>query len=468
MLRAILLSLFLLLLPQEAQAAPSPEIDPVRLEMSVGKSRIVRTEAKVSRISLASPEHADIILLSPTQVYIRAKQAGSTNLTLWNDNERLSGVFDLVITPDVAPLKEMLHRVLPEEPRIKVLTANDSVTLSGPVSSSTNLAAAMSLAEAYAPDKVINLMHVGGVHQVMLEVRVAEMSRSLARRLGVNLSYVFEGQLLQGQLGYTFLKKLTGFDKEGRFILADNVNSALTLKQGDVYYSAFIDALKENGLVKILAEPNLVCLSGEEADFLAGGEIPVPVPQGLGTVGIEYKSFGVSLSFKPTVLSQERLSIQVEPEVSELDFTNAIDMSGVTVPAISTRRASTRVELKSGQTFAIAGLIRDNLREAAARFPVLGDVPVLGSLFRSSEFQKDQTELVILVTPHLAKPLDKRAEKLPTDGLNEPNDLEFYMLGMLEGAEKSPDAGRAPAPPSGGKRTGFDGDFGQILPGEEQ
>ncbi|MDP2268080.1 MAG: type II and III secretion system protein family protein, partial [Deltaproteobacteria bacterium] len=220
-----------------------------------------------------------------------------------------------------------------------------------------------------------------------------------------------------------------------------------------------IDALKENGLTKVLAEPTLITTSGRTANFLAGGEYPVPIPSRDG-ISIEYKTFGVGLSFTPTVLSNEKISIEVKPEVSELDFTNAVAISGYVVPGLSTRRVSTVIELADGQSFAVAGLLKEDVREIVSKFPLLGDIPILGVLFRSTSFQKNETELVIIVTPHLVKPVDMAKQSLPTDAFVEPDDFEFYLLGSLEGRGKAP----PDAAPARSNKGGLDGDFGHITP----
>jgi pilus assembly protein CpaC len=309
-----------------------------------------------------------------------------------------------------------------------------------------NLSQVLSLAESYAPKKVTNLLEVGGIHQVMLEVRVAEMNRELLRRLGVNIAYV-KGN----SFGVSALNNLTTLVKPsdatlgaaaagGPFGLAlsQSINALFRIQDGGATWTGFVDALKQNNLVKVLAEPTLIALSGREASFLAGGEFPIPVPQALGVVTIHYKSFGVGLVFSPTVLSQNKINMTVTPEVSELDFANAISIQGFLIPAITTRRASTTIELADGQSFAIAGLLRDTVREQVAKFPVLGDIPVLGALFRSSSFQKNETELIIIVTPHLVKPLDVAKQTLPTERFIEPNDLEFYLMGQTEGSSPGP------------------------------
>lgn len=439
--------------------AQSGHLVPARLELAVGRSMVIAAPQNVERVALSSPEAADILLLTPRQIYLSAKKAGSATLTLWAGEGRVVAVHELAIIPDVAPLKEALHRVMPHETGIHVMAAGESITLSGTATSPGAVTSALALAEAYAPEKVINLLQIGGVQQVMLEVRVAEMTRSLARRLGVNLQYAFQNQLLFS----TMLDQLTRLQADGTTFLNENVNAFYRFNKGQGTWSGFIDALKENGVIKVLAEPNLVCLSGEKADFLAGGEIPVPVPSGLGTVSIEWKPFGVGLAFRPTVLGGTRINIEVKPEVSELDYSNKVEIQGFEIPAIRTRRATTMVELESGQSFAIAGLINDSMREANSRFPLLGDVPVLGSLFSSKEYQRNETELVIIVTPHLAKPMDMASHRLPTDGFVEPSDVEFFLFGDLDGGRLATRPASAVVPQAGQASGGFDGHFGPAM-----
>lgn len=328
-------------------------------------------------------------------------------------------------------LKAKLREVLPDED-VRITATHDSITLFGEVSSAINQSRALALAEAYAPKKVINLLQVSGVHQVMLEVRVAEMSRSLTRRLqtsalGLNYGVFRNG----GVFRIGLLNELTAFATS-----AFPATALLSFNRGGLDLTGFIDALKEEGLVKILAEPTLVTLSGQEASFLAGGEFPVPVPQDLNTLTVEFKTFGVGLTFTPTVLGKSKISMRVAPEVSDLDFANAITVSGFRVPALTVRRAATVIELDSGQSFAIAGLLNDTVRQVVSKFPGLGDIPILGALFRSSSFQKNETELIIIVTPRLVQPLEQAQQPLPTDQFIEPNDLEFFLQGRMEGSGK--------------------------------
>jgi pilus assembly protein CpaC len=294
----------------------------------------------------------------------------------------------------------------------------------------------------------------------MLEVRVAEMARSVTKRLGINFNWVngdkFGASLLGGltELVKPDQANIASGGPFGLFV-TPAVNALFRFNSGNTTWTGFVDALQTDGLAKVLAEPTLIAMSGQNANFLAGGEFPVPVPQGLGTVAIEYKAYGVSLSFIPTVLSQEKINIKVTPEVSELDFSTAVQFSGFVIPGITTRKASTTIELADGQSFAIAGLLRENILEDIQKFPLLGEIPVLGALFRSESFRKNETELIIIVTPHLVKPLNMAKQTLPTDFYVEPTDAEFYLEGLLTGRQRSND------PSLTGE---LEGDFGHAIP----
>ena len=456
---ALVFILALLIFPTISLASDAIELQTLetqKLTLVSGKSIVLRSAAPVSRVSVAAPEVADFLILSANEIYITGKAAGSTNLTLWQ-NKKLVAIFDLEVGYDLSRLKQEMHEILPEEEALQVISTNDSITLSGKISSAANLSQAVALVKSYAPEnKVNNFVEVGGVHQVMLEVRVAEMGRSLTRRLGIN----FAGQK-GDQFGVSLLGNLAQLQDAivgvNPLLASPAVNALFRFDTGDVTWTGIIDALKEDGLVKILAEPTLITLSGQSANFLAGGEFPVPVPQGLGTVGIEYKPFGVGLIFTPTVLNKDKISIQVTPEVSELDFSTAVLIEGFVTPGITTRRASTTVELGDGQSFAIAGLLRETVLINVQKFPILGDIPILGALFQSKSFQKRKTELVIIVTPHLVKPLDMAKVSLPTDFYVEPSATEFYLFGKVEGSEKN-----KPVTASGA----LDGEFGHSMPDE--
>ncbi|HTZ41538.1 MAG TPA: type II and III secretion system protein family protein [Syntrophales bacterium] len=447
------------------------------LVLAVGKSTIVESSDVIRRVSVAAPEIADTVILTTRQIYVTGKASGVTTITVWSDANRIAAVFDVEVTPDVLALRQKIHQMFPEEKGVNVVAANDSITLSGSVSNAANLSQITKLAEAYAPldkstqkPKILNLLEASGIQQVMLEVRVAEMSRSLMRRLGVNFNWISNGTF-----GISLLNSLSKLPASGwpgnPLTVSGNVTGIFQFTNGATTWTAFVDALKENGLTKILAEPTLITLSGRPASFLAGGEYPIPVPQstsgGSTIITIEYKTFGVALNFTPTVLGNGKISMMVNPEVSDLDFSRGVNLQGYTIPSLNTRRVSTVIELADGQSFAVAGLLKDDLREVVDKYPVLGDIPILGVLFRSSTYQKNETELVVIVTPHLVKPVDMTKQTLPTDQFVDPDDFEFYLLGSLEGRAKG-ESTKPPVPtaavPGMKKGSGLEGDFGYMKP----
>jgi pilus assembly protein CpaC len=418
------------------------------INLSVGESTVRGCGGDTWLVSVGNPAIADVELKKTGKrmyVLITAKDVGSTNIVICKGKD-CANAYNLKVWEYIDPcnfLKKKLKEVLPDE-HIKVTAAGDSIILSGEVSSTVNISTAMELAKAFVEceKKLVNLMQVGGVQQVMLEVRVAEMGRKLMRELGINWSYV------SGDFSISYFNELTN-GITGQFAYLGSGKS----------WTGAIDALKTEGLIKILAKPTLITLSGEEATFLAGGQIPVPVPGDWGEVTIEWKDYGVELQFTPRVLSNNKISLKVLPGVSELDYEHSVEFRGFVIPALTTRYASTTVELDDGQSFAIAGLLSEKVFDNVEKIPVLGDIPVLGALFRSTEFQRHETELVIIVTPHLVKPLDMAKQTLPTDAYVEPDDFEFYILGLKEGV------------PKGEKRSsvlfrdeGLEGNFGHIAP----
>lgn len=447
-----------MILKKEAFAGEAP----VRVRLGVGESQVVKSpDIKIKDVSLVDPKVADVVVVSPYKINLTGRAPGMTQVVLRGVKPADCVVFDLEVFASLSFLKEKLHELLPQE-NINVNAANDSLFLSGEVSSAANMSLALSLAEQYVPkkEKLVNLLQIGGVQQVMLEVRVAEMSRAIAKRLGINLSYARGADFALNHLGDLTSQSSAATAGLADLLASSRVNTLFRFGYGGAWWTVFMDVLKENELVKILAEPTLVATSGQEASFLAGGEIPIPVPQDFGQVTIEYKPYGVGLTFTPTVLSGEKISLRVAPEVSEPDDTRQVFFAGFAVPAFTTRRTSTTIELADGQSFAIAGLFKDEVRQTASKYPMLGDIPVLGALFRSSEFQKNESELVIIVTIHLVKPLDMAKQTLPTDQYIDPNDFEFYLLGAMEGREKP---ARIPEvfPP----QEGMEGEFGHIEPG---
>ncbi|MCW5784437.1 MAG: type II and III secretion system protein family protein [Nitrospirales bacterium] len=460
--------------------------EPQNLRLTVGESKIVERDTAFKRASIANPKVADQIVLSNKQIYLTGIEVGTTTLTLWGQDGQVANVFQVQVSPDVTRLKEQLHTILPNEPGLQVMNSHEHISLTGNVSNMESLTKALTLAEPYAPNKIINLVQVGGVQQVMMEVKVAEMQRGLMKRLGVNFK---RAQKNHRDFSIGLINKLSTIDAYDPFPVQQS-SQTTTLQFPDVrtlasnlvlgfgigqdLWTLFLDLLKEHSLSKTLAEPTLIAESGQAAEFLVGGEYPVPIPQQLGQVTIKYKEFGVGLKFTPTVLSEGRISVIVNPEVSELDFANGVQLNGFIVPALTTRRVKTVVELGDGQSFAIAGLLQDNIKETVSKYPFLGDIPVLGALFRSTSFQKNETELIVIVTPHLVKPLDMVQQTLPTDHYLEPNDFELMLMGYVEGVFPEPNVARpgegyTMRSPSVAQRMpfrkgGMEGMFGHLAP----
>jgi pilus assembly protein CpaC len=459
------LVLFAFCLPAQAadllDRVQNQEINQI-IRLKVGRSKVLRTPFALTRISVADPDIADLILISEREIYINALAPGATNISMWGKSRFTSAT--VTVEADLTLLKEKLHQILPKE-KIGAEAAGDSIVLSGEVSGPVAQSTALALALPYAggkKEKVVNVMHVGGVQQVMLEVRVAEINRLVAEHIGIN----FNALAPQGNFGVNQINSLAGVTDLVRTFTGTGSASTTTFTQGlstaltamggwtaaGTLWTVFMDLLKQQNLGRVLAEPNLVTTSGQQAAFLAGGEFPIPVPQsgigGAATITVEYKKFGVQLEFTPTVLNEGKIAVKVHPTVSELDntFGQAFVLTGgFVVPGLRTRELNTQVEVQDGQTFSIAGLLSDNSRNVINKFPVLGDIPVLGALFRSTQYQKNLTELVVLVTPHLVKPMAPGAARLPTDKWIDPSDVDVYLLGLEQGRQK-PASASAPAP----------------------
>lgn len=448
--------------------APSDAEDTVReLRMQEGKSVFVRTGYAVRRVSVGSPEVADVVVLHPQELQIVARKVGTTNVVLWSSSGQIEAAIDLHVGRAYSHVESEIQRVV-DVGDIRIDSAGSAVVLTGSVPDAESLEHAMAVTRAFFPDKeqgqIVNLLSVGGNQQVMIEVIVSEMSRDLRKAIGTN----FAASIVRnGDQVFEILNTVDGLTTpdlvEGVINFSDAVNFIGTaFPIGSGVYQLFVNALDESGLAKILAEPTLVARTGQTARFLAGGEIAIPVAQGgaFGSITVEFKEFGVGIAFTPTVLNQERIHLDVTTEVSEVDFGLGTQVGGFITPGFRTRRASTGIEVGDGQLFAIAGLLRDDLTEKVSQYPVLGSVPILGMLFRSSTYQKRLTELVVLVRPRLVRPLGADPPPLPTDFLDEPNDFEFYLLGRIEGTDdRVPPAadGRVP-------EAGLIGDAGYRLP----
>lgn len=430
------------------------------LIVPASKSQMLELDVAFKEAFVGNPEIADVMPLSNRTLYVLGKQFGSTSLTIYGANRKLIAVMDLVVTPDIDGLKQRLHEIMPHD-EIAIRPANGSLMLSGTVSSPAKLSSVLAVAETFAPERIINLLSVGSPQQVMLEVRFSEVQRSTAKTLGFNFDLRDNGGDFIFSSGDSFLNN--GI-REGVFGF-----SATTLHPGAMTLDALFDALEEKGLVTTLAEPNLVALSGDTASFLAGGEFPIPVAQASGGSGnnvaitIVFKQFGVSLAFTPTVLDDGLINLEVVPEVSTIDPGTSVSLQGFNIPGLQTRRASTTIELRDGESFAIAGLIQSDFADTVRQFPVLSEVPILGTLLRSSNFQRNETELVITVTPRLVAPVKAGSLALPTDNILPPSEFEFFFMGRRAGhgtPTKSEEAQMLLERQNAG---GIDGPYGHIL-----
>lgn len=427
------------------------------LQIERGKSISISTDYSVNRISVGDSAILDVVALGAKNIQLVAKAVGVTNVLFWDNKGRLQAVIEVGVGTPYSHIQHSLRNFLQND-SISVEGAGNAIILTGNVPSDVVLDQALKLVQGMIGEKdedtaIVNLIEVGGNHQVMLQVTIAEMSRSLTREFGTNFAALINtggGKIgigsfvggLAGPLGGPLAGPGLGARDAGLAIASGMTNLFATFSGFGALelLKVFLDFLGEEGLSKILAEPTLVARSGESASFLVGGEVPIPVAQGgaFGSITVEYKDFGVGLSFTPTVLGPNRIHLAVDAEVSRIDFTFGVEIEGVLVPGFATRRASTSVELADGQSFMIAGLINEEIREIAAKYPILGNIPILGSLFRSTQFLKDETELVIIVTPTLVKPLRPGPHPLPTDHFIEPSALEFYLWGTLEGKPPEP------------------------------
>ncbi|MBS3980555.1 MAG: type II and III secretion system protein family protein [Rhodobacteraceae bacterium] len=399
------------------------------LNVPMNRAVVVESDVPFAELSIANPGIADISTLSDRSIYVLGKAPGRTTLTLLSPEGALIANVDVHVTPDIAEFKERLQQILPGEP-IEVRTANDGIVLSGQVSSTAKLDRALDLANRYAPDRVSNLMVVGGTQQVMLKVRFAEMNRTVSKQLGSGLRGTGTGNGITGIGGGSISPSPDSFGGVG-----------VSFGVGDLSFQVLLEALETKGMVRTLAEPNLTALSGQEAKFLAGGEYPVPVAQDDGTITVEFKPFGVELNFTPVVVDQDIINLTIDAAVSSLDRLGGVTVAeDFTIAGFKRRETSTTVEMRDGESFAIAGLLQDDFSNDLSQLPWVADVPILGALFRSTDYRRAQTELVIIVTPHLVTPVAGAALALPTDRVRIPTERELFLFGEVAG---SPNKGAA-------------------------
>lgn len=411
-----------------------------RMQITLGTSESVRVNQPFAEIVVGDPETADVNPLTDQSLYVLGRKIGLTNVALFDASKKLVGVIDVEVTHDLSGLRDALKKSLPHA-RLKVRSINGRIMLEGMVQSAPAAERAMSLARDFAGDdkeKVTNALSVASNQQVNLEVRFVEVNRTAGKDLGVN--WGLNGSNVSGgtgtgpsiaNVGLGALSNSLPFGAIVANVLSRGINA-----------DVLITALEQKKLARRLAEPNLTALSGESASFHAGGEFPIPISQDDGKIQIEFKEFGVKLDFTPVVLDDGLINLKVRPEVSEIDAANSIRFTNnsVLIPGLSVRKASTSVELRDGQSFAIAGLLQTVNSKTVDQIPWLGNVPVLGSLFRSSAFQKRETDLVIIVTARLARPVGNREQlQTPLDQVLSSNEPEFFLLGKTEVSKKQLD-----------------------------
>lgn len=441
------------------------------LDLELGKSMFIRTDFRVKRVAVGSKDILEVVVLGPKEVQLVPAKKGATNLIFWNRKGEPAAVIDINVGNSFREIERKIRKVLGTDD-IHVEALGEGVILSGNVGGPVHVERASAIARAYFPkkgeDRVVNALEVGGNQQVLIEVTIAEMQRSVSHKLATDWSAAIRtGSRLMTFDGFlgglsSLAERSVSLAPAGVATMGEFTNridlTGTFINEGHFVFETFMEFATTNGLAKVLAKPTLLARSGQSASFLAGGEVPIPIAQGgaFGSITVDYKQFGVGVEFAPTVLGTDRIHLEIAPEVSEPDFTLGTVAGGIVTPGFVTRRASTSVELADGQSFAIAGLLQDNVRESIEKVPVLGDVPVLGTLFRSSEFRRNETELVLIVTPRLVKPLTGDIE-LPTDSFVPPSELEFFIHGAME-------AQRAGEPVEPGDSASLMGPAGYRLP----
>lgn len=449
-----------------------------KLSLVMNKSTVLSTRSAYKRVSVGSPDVADVNPIGPNNILVTAKKPGTTQLIVWDDAER-SQVVDLSVQVDLAGLKDQIKQQFPGS-RIDVSMANGQIVLRGQAPSLVAAEQAVQLAQPYGA-KVLNFLEISGGQQVMLQVRFAEVSRSATNQLGFNFGSTdgrsFFGNNI-GQLNPLGTKEVAS---GGGSVLAiqspsPSVTFFGTAALGDSAFAYYIAALRQNNLLRVLAEPTLTAISGEEASFLAGGSFPIPVTQGGGTgaggtaITLEYREFGVKLKFTPVVLGDGKIRLKVAPEVSDLDFTTAVRFNGFVIPGLTERKLQTVIEMREGQTFALAGLLNNNVSATKDVTPVLGDVPVLGALFRSVRYQRKETELVVIVTPRLVEAVNpSQVPSLPGEKWRHPTEADLFWQRDIGGPAGDPKraATAVGRPAAAGEAPRFRGQFGYVGPDEE-
>lgn len=429
-----------------AAATPHDEV----LSLAVSEGKVLSLGSNATTVFVADPTIADVQAPNGDHIVVMAKKPGRTSLYALDAAGRTLLATKIIVNTDTTTAHTDLARD-PGAGSVQVVGSDTEIGLRGTANSPDSAANALALASSLTKDKIDDQSRVRGSAQVSLRVRIAEVTRTVTKQIGINWNTSIKaGSFAFGvAAGRKFLYSGTGTGLSNLFANPPTGALALAGATKELDLNALIDALADEGMVKILAEPTLTAISGQPASFLAGGEFPIPVSQNgngnLNSITITFKQYGVSLSFVPTVMAPNHVSIHVRPEVSELTTQGQVQLNGITIPALTVRRADTTVELGSGQSFVIAGLLQNRTKTDLSRLPGLGDLPILGPLFRSQQFERDETELVIFVTPYIVRPIDDPTQvRLPTEGVRPPTDFEMMFLGraVLPGDEEARDRPR--------------------------
>ncbi len=407
------------------------------VSVTIGKSQDVRTETSFVDVMVGDPEVADVNPLTDHTLSILGKKIGTTRVQVYSEGKKLIGIFDVEVQYDISRLVNELKRQFPGS-RLRASSVNGRIMLSGEAVDAATLDKAVTIARQFSPE-IINSVSVMSPQQVMLEVRFIEISRTAGRELGVQWNMFNRNAVVNvgSQQPASNLPITTSAGEVAAGVLSGGSPFGFAIGRilsGSTTIDVAINALEQKGIARSLAEPNLIALSGDTASFLAGGEYPIPVAGTLGQITVDYKKYGVGLAFTPTVLSHGLINLKIEPEVSAIDPTHSVTIvNGVSVPALTVRRASTTIELRDGQSFMIGGLLQSDNRNQLDQLPWLGSVPVLGTLFSSKSYQQNQTDLAIIVTPHVVRPARPGdVMRTPTDDTLPPNDPDYFLLGKTE------------------------------------
>ena len=437
--------------------SPALAGDKEHIKIEVSKGTLVRFDKAVDNVFIADPSIADIQVKSPTLAYVFGIKQGQTSIYAISSDDEIVFEGEVSVNHNLGNFEAAINTVMPDT-RINVQTYEGLLILTGHVKNPEQAEEARRMAAEFIGDEstIINKLSIATPTQVNLRVRIAEIGRETMKQLGFNWENVLSTSggatigMVQGRNVFDIVpNEFTNPATPMKNFITDVTGLAGGLPIGNLDVNFIIDAMEEEGVISVLAQPNLTALSGEEASFLAGGEYPVPVFQRDG-ISISYKQFGVALNFTPVVLESGRINIHLKPEVSQITSAGAITIEGLNIPALSTRRVETTVELGSGQSFAVAGLIQNNGVHDLTKFPWLADIPVIGTLFRSSKFTRQESELVVIITPYIVEPTQDEQMNLPTDNFRYPNDKERYIDG--KSFVSNPSVAPAPVQLKGGKK----------------